>query len=604
MYDKLATYFEYIFKQKNIPHIVVETGLDAQNYMNSYPDERLIVVYMFSYIVNYGWPVPNAQYLIVVSDPEHNLDVGFSDRNAVEKYVFGFVCLTTIIDGYLQRYWPTKPIFHVFQGYVPYEDFPYSVDVSKKSVDVLAAGWEMYDKWDRGKLVQTLRDRGLIVDDKRRYGKDLDIAIEKAKISICFPFDCRYGTWHGQRTLWAINKQICVVTTASKDETCEQFYSKGIYTVAPWDIQKFADVVVDLIQSGKWKQAGMDGYANYRQYYDAFDLIQGPFYDFCRKITNTAPPPKISKQITCVDMSNELDASAYFQTTVPWAKWITSVNPNLNLISIFKVIQNADAEINWPGFDVKRDVVVCSNLDVPECEMKTFLLDFEPQSLMFSGVQLDEYLTKTPTKIIYLRHPYGMPMYMPSVLELVNKHERQHGFRPIVIEDRSTANGSTLINISSFIQIYHVTKDFGWIIWPTQTFYLRAKSMLPSLELEHANQALIQMIQWPLQQQKTIKNYLTLNQNIGRILKETHTRELSMVRESGTHLTVCSCLFPILENDDTCDNLQNYLQTMNIECQLFSSGKRKGVLIPCGHWISENELTYIIQTFEYWVKYE
>lgn len=289
LYGRLENYFQYIFKHKNIPHIVVETGADVQNYMKSNPNEKIIVVYMFSYIIPYGWPVQGAQYLIVVSDPEHNLDVGLQDRKAVEQNVCGFVSLTTIIDGYLQRHWPTKPIFHFFQGYVAYEDFGYTIDPSKKTVDVVASGWEAYHALPRGEVVQKLRARGLTVDDKRAYGKDFDTAITKAKVSICYPFDQRYGTWHGQRTLWAVNKQSCVITTPSKDETCERFYSNGIYIQAPWDIDKFVDVVVDVVKSGRWKQAGIDGHANYKRHYNALQLFEGPFYNFCQTMTKTLP---------------------------------------------------------------------------------------------------------------------------------------------------------------------------------------------------------------------------------------------------------------------------------------------------------------------------
>ncbi len=292
MYGRLDNYFQYIFKQANIPHIVMETGTDLQNYMNIHANEQIIIVYMFSHIIPYGWPISNAQYLIVVSDPEHNLDVAL-DPKTIEKYAYGFVAMTTITDEYLHRRWPSKPVFHLSQGYVPYEDFPSVVDPSKKTVDVFAPGWEAYDRWDRGEVVQKLRARGLLVDDKRAYGKDFDEEIKKAKVSICYPFDYRYGTWHGQRTLWAINKQSCVVTTPSKDEICESFYSgKGLYIHAPWDIDKFVNVVVDVVQSGRWKQAGIDGHENYKQNYDGVKLFsKSSLYDFCRSVTNTPSSP-------------------------------------------------------------------------------------------------------------------------------------------------------------------------------------------------------------------------------------------------------------------------------------------------------------------------
>jgi len=287
MYGRLEDYFKFIFKHKNIPHIIADTQDDVSKYMKDNPDERIIVVYMFSHIIPYGWPVKNASYLIVVLDPEHNLDVGLQDRKAVEQNVYGFVILTTVTDDYYRRYWPSKPIYHFFQGYVPYEDFKYVVDSSNKPVDVVAPGWAQYNRHDRGAIVNKLRQQGLVVDDSHSFGNDLDRAIERAKVYICFPVSRLYGTWHGQRTLWAVNKQICVVTTATQDAICDKFYSKGIFIVTPMNVDIFVNTVLDVVRSGRWKQAGLDGYHTYKQEYDALDLFEGPFYDFCRGLPST-----------------------------------------------------------------------------------------------------------------------------------------------------------------------------------------------------------------------------------------------------------------------------------------------------------------------------
>lgn len=288
IYDKLANYIKYIFQQCHMPHIVVETPADLRTYVYDHPEERIIVVYMFSYINMYTMPVGDVEYLMFVLDPKHNLETAFSGHlDAICRVVYGFVTLTTIQDDYFKQHWPDKPVFHLFQGYVPYEDIKYQINV-EKPVDVVAPGFEGFyaESKDRMEVVQKLRNRGLIVNDKKAFGVDMDNAIQQAKVYIYYPFDKRYVTWHGQRTLWAVNKQICVVTTVSEDKTCEEFYSKGIYIHAPWDIDQFVDVVVDVVRSGRWKQIGKDNYKCYKQKYDGSKLFQqSSFYHYWRNLS-------------------------------------------------------------------------------------------------------------------------------------------------------------------------------------------------------------------------------------------------------------------------------------------------------------------------------
>lgn len=310
IYDKIGTYIKYLFQACNIPFIVVDTVADLRTYVNDHPNEHITVVYMFSYINVYTMPLAEVDYLMFVLDPEHNLDKAFRHHmDVIRRVVCGFITLTTIQDEYFKHHWPNIPIFHMFQGYVPYEDFFYIVDPSKKTVDVAAPGFEGYYgvSSDRCEVVQKLRAHGLIVNDKVAFESDLNKTIEYAKVYIYYPFDKRYVTWHGQRTLWALNKQICVVTTKSYDQKCEQFYSNNLFIHAPWDIDKFVDVVVDVVRSGRWKQAGIDGHKNFKQHYDALNLFQGPFYDWCLTMTNRKTCPNIN---------------AYFRFCIqPGARW-------------------------------------------------------------------------------------------------------------------------------------------------------------------------------------------------------------------------------------------------------------------------------------------
>jgi len=209
---------------------------------------------------------------------------------------------------------------------------------------------------------------------------------------------------------------------------------------------------------------------------------------------------------------------------------------------------------------------------------------------MFSIFKLQEHMEQNMTKILVLTHPYGMPINMQSIVPLLDKHEKQFGFRPVVIEDRTMSNGSSLEDIPSFVQLYATNKnDFAWIVWPHKEWCHQ-----PKLEPASLGLAFMEMVQWPNQQKSTIRNYKHLQSGIGNSLQKQNVTSISLVREAHTTLTVCSPWVPLLTELD----MKTFLQSQNITHE----SHKWGVAISCGHWFTTDDMDRVIRQIDHYLQ--
>jgi len=245
---------------------------------------------------------------------------------------------------------------------------------------------------------------------------------------------------------------------------------------------------------------------------------------------------------------------------------------------------------------MKTDVVVTSAVNtLPKCNVSVHIIDIECQTLMFSIFKLQTYMEQNMTKVLILAHPYGMPINMLSIFPLLDAHEKRFGFRPVIIEDRTMSNGSSLVDISSFIQLYSTNaKDFGWIVWPNEW---TQPSETVSMQF---GSVLLELLEWPSQQAKTIENYKHLQNGIEKSLLKHDVTDMYLVREAHTTLTVCSLRLPLLTcNANTTHKLQKFMQANGVECQ----SQAWGIAISCGYMLETSDIDHIIQCFDDYVKH-
>jgi hypothetical protein len=201
--------------------------------------------------------------VLVTIEPELNWKnlAGFSFAAAITLHA----CHATKLSRFLGC-----PVHLFFQGYSAYEhNLMLQTHAVDATIDVLFPNGE--NSLDRKQACLDLRSAGLIVDSGQAWGEMLDVAIAKSKIVVYVPYSDKYRTFHGQRTLWAVNKGACVVSVKSDDVVLETLYN-GCYITVP-HVASLVQTCVSLCKSGEW--APVAAVANLR--YKNMDVPRSPF---------------------------------------------------------------------------------------------------------------------------------------------------------------------------------------------------------------------------------------------------------------------------------------------------------------------------------------
>ena len=146
---------------------------------------------------------------------------------------------------------------------------------------------------------------------------------------------------------------------------------------------------------------------------------------------------------------------------------------------------------NWPGIQ-EGDEALCTSLTCTATNfpvlangMKIKWVDVDPNNLNMDLDDLERKLSPT-TKIIYVVHWGGYPIYLDRVKQIQDKCHQMYGFKPAVIEDCAHSFGSNYKGSPigshgnyatfSFQAIKHLTSvDGGILICPWEKQYKRAK---------------------------------------------------------------------------------------------------------------------------------
>jgi len=156
-----------------------------------------------------------------------------------------------------------------------------------------------------------------------------------------------------------------------------------------------------------------------------------------------------------------------------------------------RLLMEADGE-EWPGFDKKTDVVLTPALtcfattaSILAHDVKIGWLDVDPTTANISLEDLRKKLNAY-TKVVYIVHWGGYPVDLDRLKELQEEHHRKYGYRFRIVEDCAHAFGATYkgqklgshgnICVFSLQAIKHLTTgDGGIITLPNKDLYERAK---------------------------------------------------------------------------------------------------------------------------------
>ncbi len=285
IYGKMCQYFQFVLKELKIPFEVFDTVAKLRESTN----KELLVFLPFDAMCQRCEKeipqIPNVNYILLITEPEHNIESNESMKYCLPymSSIYATLNLNMNQNDVMARLFPTQIHFNCFQGYFPQEDLKSSASESEKKVDVVAPGFEGSSEY-RKNIVKQLRGKGLTVADGFMTGAEFDLNVRRAKIVIAVPFNERYNMWYGQRTLWPLNKQACVVTIPSMDSLAEEFYS-GLFIYTSYE--DMANTVANVIASGFWKTFAQQAYERFQKDYHCLDVLDEDFYQFCCDWTNT-----------------------------------------------------------------------------------------------------------------------------------------------------------------------------------------------------------------------------------------------------------------------------------------------------------------------------
>ena len=157
-----------------------------------------------------------------------------------------------------------------------------------------------------------------------------------------------------------------------------------------------------------------------------------------------------------------------------------------------RLLQEPNASMEWPGFDIENDYVMspaltcfATNAAILANNCKISWIDVDTNNANVSIQDIKSKLNST-TKILYIVHWGGYPVDLDLLKELQNEHKYKYGYKFIIIEDCAHAFGAEYKNkklgnhdnicVFSFQAIKHLTTgDGGLIILPNKELYDRSK---------------------------------------------------------------------------------------------------------------------------------
>lgn len=174
----------------------------------------------------------------------------------------------------------------------------------------------------------------------------------------------------------------------------------------------------------------------------------------------------------------------------PYCVTLSSATSGLTLA--LRLLKEADAANDWPGFDVENDVVLspaltcfATNAAILANDAKIRWLDVDTQTANICLKDLESKLN-AETKVVYVVHWGGYPTDLNRLKQLQETHKQKYGYKFAIVEDCAHSFGATYeglklgnhgnICVFSFQAIKHLTTgDGGLIILPNQTLYERSK---------------------------------------------------------------------------------------------------------------------------------
>lgn len=171
---------------------------------------------------------------------------------------------------------------------------------------------------------------------------------------------------------------------------------------------------------------------------------------------------------------------------------LTLSSATAGLTLALRLLLKPDEERDWPGFNVEEDVVLTPALTcfATTCSIlangaKLRWIDADPETM---NASLDDIRSKLSprTKVIYVVHWGGYPLDLCGLKDIQDECFAKYGFRPQIVEDCAHAFGATYggkwlgnhdnICVYSLQAIKHFTTgDGGIIVLPSEKLYQRAK---------------------------------------------------------------------------------------------------------------------------------
>lgn len=494
-YGKLYRYLYHMLKQTQLPC----TEFANTDALLIVQDPTLVIV-PFDLFANHGGvpAAPNVKYIMLLFEPLKNIEEWIQKRGNlfVQDNFVGFINLARNLDPYFQQTFPGKPLFSFNQGFVEYEDIKHESHIA---YDVVMPG-HAYGP-DRPEIVSQLRQLGLIVYDQMVSGETLDEVYRRSAVCAYFPYAKEYTAWHGQRTLWAVNKGLCCVGVKSEDYEQEELY-KGLYV--PCERNTLVPTVQRIVRQQEWKQRGQEAYQKYKRDFDGLKMFDWNLVHYFR-LKLGLPEPMRALKMFKVHMHEDAIQEATqvmrsgFLTQGPKVEQFEDELATFFGVSIRRLttVNSATTGLTLalkliPGFDKTKDYVLTSpltctatNWAVLANDYKLQWVDTEKNSPNMSLDDLESKLT-AHAKIILFVHWGGIPVDLARLSFILDRHEQKHQFRPFVVEDCAHAFGSDFeqkkigthgnICVFSMQAIKHLTTgDGGFVIWPTNEMAQRAR---------------------------------------------------------------------------------------------------------------------------------
>lgn len=171
---------------------------------------------------------------------------------------------------------------------------------------------------------------------------------------------------------------------------------------------------------------------------------------------------------------------------------LTTNSATGGLTLAMRLLMEPDDELEWPGFDIKNDVVMTPVLTcfatsaailANQCKLQWIDTDNSTANISIDDVR--NKLTKN-TKVLYLVHWGGYPVDLDELSKLQDEHYAKYGYKFMIVEDCAHAFGATYkgkmlgnhgnICVFSFQAIKHLTcGDGGLITLPTNKLYERCR---------------------------------------------------------------------------------------------------------------------------------